>query len=132
MTWLLQVYLPSASADGSVDGLSLWTLVPFLNLSLLKRNVAKAKREKQLANRQLKQTANKPVTRLALLIQIAYGQIDSNLSINEPSSYNTPALKVVIWHSSPTSIYVKSICYRTYLIQSCYLCSVYLNSKEIC
>ena len=68
MTWLLQVYLPSASADGSVEGLSLWTLVPFLNLSLLKGNVAKAKREKQLANRQLKQTANKPVTRLALLI----------------------------------------------------------------
>jgi len=84
VTWLLQVYLPSASADGSVDGLSLWTLVPFLNLSLLKRNVAKAKREKQLANRQLKQTANKPVTRLALLIQIAYGQIDSNLSSSEP------------------------------------------------
>ena len=68
MTSLLQVYLPSASADGSVEGLSLWTLVPFLNLSLLKGNVAKAKREKLLANRQLKQTANKPVTRLALLI----------------------------------------------------------------
>jgi hypothetical protein len=38
---ILQVYLPSASADGSVDGLSLWTLVPFLNFSLLKGNELK-------------------------------------------------------------------------------------------
>ena len=68
MTSLLQVYLACGGAEGGVGGLCLWTLVPFLNLSLLKGNVAKAKREKLLANRQLKQTANKPVTRLALLI----------------------------------------------------------------
>ena len=53
--------MPSALADGLVKDVYLWTLVPFY-IFLFKRNVAKAKREKQLVNRQLKQTANEPVT----------------------------------------------------------------------
>ena len=41
--------------------LSLWTLVPFKQSLYVKRNVAKANKEKQLVNRQLKLTANEPV-----------------------------------------------------------------------
>ena len=53
--------MPSVLTDGLVNALSLWTLVPFKESLYVKRNVAEANKEKQLVNRQLKLTANKPV-----------------------------------------------------------------------
>ena len=64
----LQVHLPSVLTDGLVNALSLWTLVPFKESLYVKRNVAEANKEKQLVNRQLKLTANEPVTIPALLM----------------------------------------------------------------
>ena len=61
VTWLLQVHLPSALADGLIKYLSLWTLVPFLKTLYLGEMWLKPKKN-QLVNRQLKQTANEPVT----------------------------------------------------------------------
>ena len=45
LTWLLQVYLPSALADGLVKNLSLWTLVPFLKAFYLREMWLKPKKE---------------------------------------------------------------------------------------
>ena len=53
--------MPSALADGLVKNLSLWTLVPFLKAFYLREMWLKPKKN-QLVNRQLKQTANEPVT----------------------------------------------------------------------
>ena len=45
VTWLLQVHLPSALADGLIKYLSLWTLVPFLKTLYLGEMWLKPKKE---------------------------------------------------------------------------------------